>query len=368
MNYISIYLSNARLTPSSYYRLTQYFSDTDASIHSSVPDSIYQWWHRKGKNGSPFNKVFLYAVYVFRTLCFLLKDVMVMRQGTIIVSRVIVPHHMPLIHKLLFKHLARHNHIVWDFDDNIIENKSCSPADFLFFSEYSHKIVVTNDFLRSLISSEYFDKVELLPTTDGDMLSYDPATCSKRRKAVFEREVRLVWVATASGLEYIKAVIPALDEAARILKEKSSKTLTLHVVCNKPLLTDTEHLTIVNTLWKREVAKQEMLDAHIGIMPLPDTPFTRGKGGFKLIQYMSACMPVIGSDVGFNCQIVTGDTGFLIPQDDKGQGWQQAIMALGTDWETYLRYAINARKHYNTNFSYKQNKAFWEKICKEKAL
>lgn len=49
---------------------------------------------------------------------------MVMRQGTIIVSRVIVPRHLPMIHQLLFKHLAHHNHIVWDFDDNILANKS----------------------------------------------------------------------------------------------------------------------------------------------------------------------------------------------------------------------------------------------------
>lgn len=158
MGNTSIYLSNARLTPSSYYRLTQYFSDTDAAIHSSVPDSIYHWWHRKGKNGSPLNKVFLYAVYVLRTLWFLVKDMMVMRQGTIIVSRVIVPRHLPMIHQLLFKHLAHHNHIVWDFDDNILANKSCSPADFQFFSKYSNQIIVTNDFLQSLISPEYREK------------------------------------------------------------------------------------------------------------------------------------------------------------------------------------------------------------------
>ena len=365
MGNTSIYLSNARLTPSSYYRLTQYFSDTDASIHSSVPDSIYQWWHHKGKNGSHLNKVFLYAVYVFRTLWFLLKDMMVMRQGTVIVSRVIVPHHLPMIHQLLFKHLAHHNHIVWDFDDNILANKSCSPADFQFFSKYSNQIIVTNDFLQSLISPEYREKVMILPTTDGDMLAYDPTAYFEYRRYLFQKEIRLVWVATASGLEYIKAIIPALDKAAQKLTEGNTKELTLHIVCNKPLQAETTHLTIVNIPWSREVARQEMLHAHIGIMPLPDTPFTRGKGGFKLIQYMSVSMPVIGSDVGFNKQVVTNDIGFLIANDNEEEGWQRAIQALTVDWSTYLCYAKSAKARYDQFYSYQKNKDFWEKICKQ---
>ena len=365
MNNTSVYLSNARLTPSSYYRLAQYFADTDATVHSALPDRVYHWWYGNGKYGPIFNMVFFYVFYVFRTLWFLISDVLRRHHGTIIICRVIVPRHLPLIHKLLFRILARRNQMVWDFDDNIIENKSCSPADFRFFSRYCDRIVVTNDFLRSLVSQEYADKVVLLPTTDGDMLAFDPTTYLNHRKALFQKEIQLVWVATASGLEYIESIIPALDEAAKYLKEKSSKVLTLHVVCNKPLTVNTNHIEIVNIPWSREVAKQEMLDAHIGIMPLPDTPFTRGKGGFKLIQYMSACMPVIGSDVGFNAQIVTNDMGFLIPQDENGQGWQLAIVALTADWETYLRYAQNARKHYDNNFSYQQNKAFWKKICNE---
>ena len=57
---------------------------------------------------------------------------------------------------------------------------------------------------------------------------------------------------------------------------------------------------------------KEIISAHIGIMPLPDNDFTRGKGGFKLIQYMSTAMPVIASAVGFNKQIVTKDFGYLV--------------------------------------------------------
>ena len=366
MSHISIYLSNASLTPSSYYRLTQYFVYTKAKLHSSLPDSVYIWWHNKGKNGLRVFKVFLYAIYVFRTLAFLLHDWLTLSNGTVIVSRVIVPHHMPWLHKVLVKKLAKKNQLIWDFDDNIIENKSCSPADFRFFSQYSHQIVVTNDFLRSLIDRRYADKVVILPTTDGDMLALDPVVMTSQRESLYSKEIRLVWAATASGLQYIQPLVPTLDEAARVLQEKQGKKLSLHIVCNKPLLAKTSHLDIVNILWTREKAKQEIAQAHIGIMPLPDNAFTQGKGGFKLIQYMSASMPVIASNVGYNKQVVIDEVGYLINDEGKGTTWTQAILELSSDWNHYLEMSRQARKYYDEVFAYDKNKAFWEKMTYRK--
>ena len=362
MNKISIYLSNASLTPSSYYRLTQYFVHTGAKFHSTLPDCVYTWWHSRNRVGKLIWKPFLYLFYVLRTLLFLLNDTLTMQNGTVIISRTIVPHHLPLLHKLFIKQLAKHNKIIWDFDDNIIENRSCPKPDFLFYSRNCHMIVTTSNILLSLIEPEYKNKVTLLPTTDGDMLSYDILNVLSQREKCYTKEIKLVWVATASGLDYIMSIIPALDEAARMLKKHLSKQLSLHIVCNKPLVVSTTDLRIANIRWEREKAIKEMLDAHIGIMPLPDNAFTRGKGGFKLIQYMSASLPVIGSNVGFNSQIITDNTGFLVTE--KGNDWQHAIRILSSNWDTYSTYANNARKHYDSCFSYNKNKTFWEKICR----
>jgi glycosyltransferase involved in cell wall biosynthesis len=366
MNSTSIYLSNARLTPSSYYRLTQYFAQSGATLHSTLPDGLYTWWHTKGKNGPRVFTLFLYAFYVFRTLGFLLQDLFKVKGSTIIISRIIVPRHLPLLHKYLVKRLAKRNQIVWDFDDNILDIKSISPADFRFFSEYSDRIIVTNEFLKSLVDLKYAEKVLILPTTDGDMLSFDPAVMTAQRQTLFNKEIRLVWVATSAGLEYLKPIIPDLDEAARLVKERDGRQLSLHVVCNKPLEAATSHLDLVNVLWERERAKQEISNAHIGLMPLPDTAFTRGKGAFKLIQYMSATMPVIASAVGFNKQVVTSDMGYLIYEGETGKTWKDAVLELSSDWSTYHQMSENARKHYDQHFSYDKNKAFWESIISKK--
>lgn len=67
----------------------------------------------------------------------------------------------------------------------------------------------------------------------------------------------------------------------------------------------------------------------IGIMPLTDIPWARGKCGYKLIQYMARDIPVIASPVGFNAEIVEhGVNGFLASSD---AGWSEALQTLLRD-------------------------------------
>ena len=362
---VSIYVENAWLTPSSYYRLTQYFQPSEAKFHSALPDGVYLWWHNHGKNGLFVYSIFLYFFYVFRTLVFLVKDNLSLSNGTVILARAIVPRRMPILHKYLIRRLAKRNTIVWELDDNILESKRTSPSDFYFFSKNSDVIVVSTDILLSLIDKRFAHKAVILPTTDGDFLDCNSEEVRSQRQSLYNDEIRLVWVATAIGLEYIQPIIPALDDAAKALKALNGKRLSLHVVCNKPLLADTSCLEIVNILWDREIAKKEILGSHIGLMPLPDTAFTRGKGGFKLIQYMSTAMPVIASAVGYNKQIVTKDFGYLIPPQNDQTTWKEAIIELSTGWDYYISMSKNAKNHYNKFFSFDKNKEFWKQvICK----
>jgi glycosyltransferase involved in cell wall biosynthesis len=70
-------------------------------------------------------------------------------------------------------------------------------------------------------------------------------------------------------------------------------------------------------------------DMDIGIMPLPDEPWARGKCGYKLIQYMACGLPVIASPVGVNSAIVDhGENGFLA---STRQEWANAIATLAGD-------------------------------------
>lgn len=66
--------------------------------------------------------------------------------------------------------------------------------------------------------------------------------------------------------------------------------------------------------------------AHAGIMPLPDTPFARGKSAYKLLCYLRAGIPGIASPVGENCRVIrNNENGFLAESDEQ---WAEAISRL----------------------------------------
>lgn len=87
----------------------------------------------------------------------------------------------------------------------------------------------------------------------------------------------------------------------------------------------------------------------IGIMPLPDTPWTRGKCGYKLIQYMACGLPVVASPVGVNAEIVEhGVNGFLAGTDEE---WRRAIATLLADAELRRRMGAMGRRKVEQAYS-----------------
>jgi glycosyltransferase involved in cell wall biosynthesis len=86
--------------------------------------------------------------------------------------------------------------------------------------------------------------------------------------------------------------------------------LSLRVICSEPY--QSASIPVENVPWSlaHEVANLRSLD--IGLMPLDDDPWTRGKCGYKALQYMAVGIPVVCSPVGMNAEIVTeGETGLL---------------------------------------------------------
>lgn len=88
-------------------------------------------------------------------------------------------------------------------------------------------------------------------------------------------------------------------------------------------------LSMESIPWTEQTEVASIASFDIGIMPLVDEPFERGKCGYKLIQYMACGLPVVASPVGVNCQIVEhGVNGFLA---ETPQQWEQALQTLLAD-------------------------------------
>jgi glycosyltransferase involved in cell wall biosynthesis len=78
--------------------------------------------------------------------------------------------------------------------------------------------------------------------------------------------------------------------------------------------------------WSEAAEAGALATAHAGIMPLPDTPFARGKSAYKLICYLRSGIPGIASPVGENCRVIKhGGNGLLVNSDAE---WAQAVKSL----------------------------------------
>jgi glycosyltransferase involved in cell wall biosynthesis len=93
--------------------------------------------------------------------------------------------------------------------------------------------------------------------------------------------------------------------------------------------------------WSVETEAAELARCDLGIMPLPDEPWERGKCGYKLIQYMASALPVVASPVGANRDIVaSGETGFLAGTSAE---WAAAITRLYRQPELRERMGLAGR-------------------------
>jgi glycosyltransferase involved in cell wall biosynthesis len=85
------------------------------------------------------------------------------------------------------------------------------------------------------------------------------------------------------------------------------------------------HLPVIRKQWQYASEIDDLHSFDIGLMPLRDDPWSRGKCGFKLIQYMAVGVPVVCSPVGMNREIV--QHGVRVVAGD-ARGWMEALVGL----------------------------------------
>ena len=108
-------------------------------------------------------------------------------------------------------------------------------------------------------------------------------------------------------------------------------------------------LPVEHVVWSPETEAAELARCDVGLMPLPDLPWERGKCGYKLIQYMASALPVVASPVGANREIVVpGETGFLAETD---ADWIASLSRLAQDPELRRRMGAAGRRRVTEHYS-----------------
>jgi hypothetical protein len=129
-----------------------------------------------------------------------------------------------------------------------------------------------------------------------------------------------VWAGTTGGLLFLDSLVSVLRQL------RDAHIGTLEVVSSRPW-----EGPATFRAWRLDQEHLLFADYAVGIMPLPDTQYTRSKAGFKLLQYMSAGLPVVASPVGINAWLVEESGGGYLASD--ATEWKAALTRLLADPE-----------------------------------
>ena len=132
----------------------------------------------------------------------------------------------------------------------------------------------------------------------------------------------VVWIGLPGNLQYLEPLHGVFAELARTFP-----TFRLRIVSSH--FPDWRDVPIERVTWRPGIETESLLSADIGLMPLQDDEFTRGKCAFKLLQYMAASLPCVASPVGVNCDVISnGHTGYLATSP---QEWLASLTQLLAD-------------------------------------
>jgi len=150
-------------------------------------------------------------------------------------------------------------------------------------------VLVGNKYLLERAKKAGAKRVEVLPTVI-DLEKYP--TDSFNNNEIFT----IGWIGSPITSHYLKIVMPALEE---FCKKNTARIVLIGAKKEKLPNIPVEYVS-----WSEETVIKEIQKFDVGIMPLPDNAWERGKCGFKLIQYMACGLSVVGSPVGVNAKII----------------------------------------------------------------
>jgi glycosyltransferase involved in cell wall biosynthesis len=241
---------------------------------------------------------------------------------------------------------SRAKHLVFDFDDSIWRmdvseaNKRLrwlkDPGKTGRIIAMADRVVAGNEYLADFARG--FNKaVEVIPTTIDTEL-YRPLHLEPE-----DGRVVIGWTGSHTSMAYLEQALPVLYRVQAAFGGK----VVFRVISDKELVAP--GLSVQNVRWSSATEVQDLAAIDIGIMPMPDNEWSRGKCGFKGLQYMGMGKAVILADVGVNRTIVThGTNGLLAASED---AWVEQLCHLVKDAELRRRSGAEARRTVEEHWS-----------------
>ena len=215
--------------------------------------------------------------------------------------------------------LLRKKQYVLNIDDNVWDNYKNTTLLKNKFDQLvanANGVIVANDFLFNKVGKLNTNIIKIPTALDTTLYS------GGNQYKKFEK-FSLVWIGTKITYKYIQSHAALFKKMATLLDYQ------LVIVASKGLKKySIDGVNMVFYDWSSKVESEILAKSHVGIMPLDNDDFSKGKSSFKIIQYMSAGLPVIASGIGEN--------GFLV---DNEISWIKSIEKLYNNDDLYRNFS-----------------------------
>lgn len=335
-------------SPSQRFRFEQYLdilseSNFEYTLKPFYSDKTWDILHWEGHTISKVLRVF-YAFFIrfFQVFTSVKYDL-------VFIHREVAPIGPPFLEWLLVKLLRKK--VIYDFDDAIwLPNYSEANTKFQKLKYYTKvngimkwasKISAGNQYLVDYASQFNLNTI-INPTTIDTENYHNPVLFP-----VVENSKPVIgWTGTHTTAKYLEFLAPILEKLA------NDFDFDFCVISNEEPNFKLANLKFVK--WKKETEIQDLLRFTVGVMPLTDDQWAKGKCGFKALQYMSLGVPAIASPVGVNNEIIDhGKNGFLCTTENQ---WYEALYYLLDNPEETKKMHENARKKIIDKYSVASNK------------
>jgi glycosyltransferase involved in cell wall biosynthesis len=201
----------------------------------------------------------------------------------------------------------------------------------------SRHVIVGNNYLKDY-AMKFNSHVSVIPTV------VDTERYNEKRDYRAQGQVVIGWIGLAYNLPYVQR----LEGTFQKLKAEVGDFI-FTVICSKGLKMD--GVQTVFKPWNYDDEAKDIRTFDIGIMPLADDEWAKGKCGLKILQYMACGVPVVASPVGVNKNIIKdGENGFLAATE---KDWLQKLTLLARDEELRRKLGQKGRETVEDRYSLK---------------